>query len=560
MQTISYRKLYSSLFYFLGHDKGKFIFWNIPIIFSNIFALIQPLIIGAIIDFFNKYSLEQSLKQFYIYLGVFLIGSIISEIMRLSAKNKMFEISADLEFNIKTRGFDNIQNNALSWQFKESSGNKLQQIETGKDALLNLIDFTKNDLFYILINIIGILSVFSVINISLLFFFLIYTLLCLLLIRFWNKKNPEMLLQINKAKERSTGKLFEGLNNISTIKSLGATKGFQSAINNSQDELRLSVKIWERLGIYKWFSISALNLIFLTGFFLIVGYGVVYKLITVGLIFVLYTYFDQLLTITTSINNKVSNISEIKAKVERMLPLFENHSLNQGENDFPLEWNEIEIKDASFEYSIDRNNLLFKDINFKVKKGEFIGIIGESGSGKSSFLKILLGLYFIRSGKYEIDGSNFYTIRSEEVLNNLTVVLQETELFNISLLENITMFKDVNLDLLEKAIEISQLKAVIEELPEGINTIIGEKGLILSGGQRQRIGIARAIYKNSPILLLDEATSNLDLATEKIVMNNILHELKGKTIIAVAHRLSTLEGVDYIYKFENGNLIKIKNL
>jgi len=140
----------------------------------------------------------------------------------------------------------------------------------------------------------------------------------------------------------------------------------------------------------------------------------------------------------------------------------------------------------------------------------------------------------------------------------MSIVLQETELFNISFLENITMSKEVNLDLLETAIKIAQLNDVIKDLPEKINTVIGEKGVRLSGGQRQRIGIARAIYKNAPIMLLDEATSNLDIETEKKVMNAILSQLKDKTIIAISHRLSTLEQANYIYKFEDRKLLREK--
>lgn len=551
---LTYKKLIWSLFHFLDKDKKKFVIWNIPVILSNIFSLVQPLLIGLIIDFFTKYTAGQSLERFYWLLGLLLFGSALSSILRISARVAMFNITADLEYNIKTRGFDNIQNNSLSWSHNENSGNKIQRLETGKTALLDFIDLIKNDVYNIVISLVGILAVFTAINPLFLVFFAVYAILQFILYKFWDRKNPEYLARLNKAKELSIGKLFEGLNNIQTIKSLGATTSFKSAISNSQHELRESIKAWERLGMYKWISIDVFDIFFMVIFFLIVGYSITTGAIGVGFIFVLYTYFDNLQSITGSITNKLNKLAEIRANVERMLPLFDSITHSKGDKEFPTQWESIFLKNVCFEYNIDAGKAIFRNIDFVVNKGEFVGITGESGSGKSSLLKVLLGLYPIKSGTYTIGNTNFYDISNEEILKHITVVLQETELFNVSLLENVTMFKEVDATLLETSISTACLDEVIKTLPEGLDTVIGEKGFKLSGGQRQRIGVARAIYKNSPILLLDEATSNLDYETEKNVMTRILKNTNNKTVITVAHRLSTLEGATRVYKFENGNL------
>lgn len=135
-------------------------------------------------------------------------------------------------------------------------------------------------------------------------------------------------------------------------------------------------------------------------------------------------------------------------------------------------------------------------------------------------------------------------------------MLQETELFNFSLLENITMMRDVSPALLQRSCEIACLTDVIAHLPDGLDTVVGERGYSLSGGERQRVGIARALCRNAPILLLDEATSALDSATEQIVMERLTAEHNGRTMLIVAHRISTLKDADKIVVFDQGRVVE----
>src|SRR5262249_38259086 len=157
-------------------------------------------------------------------------------------------------------------------------------------------------------------------------------------------------------------------------------------------------------------------------------------------------------------------------------------------------------------------------------------------------IKLLLGLYHLERGSLQIGDVPISDICHEDLISNIAVVLQETELFNFSLRENVTMMRDVPPALLQRACEVACLTDVIARLPNGLETVLGERGYSLSGGERQRVGIARAICRNAPILLLDEATSALDSVTERIVMKKLMEEHNGdRTIIIVAHRISTLK-------------------
>jgi ABC-type multidrug transport system fused ATPase/permease subunit len=230
-------------------------------------------------------------------------------------------------------------------------------------------------------------------------------------------------------------------------------------------------------------------------------------------------------------------------------------NINKGnETAFNFE-NRVEIRNVNYNYlNVDKTTL--KNINIIINKGDFIGIIGPSGSGKSTFIDIILGLLNPSSGEIFIDNFNIKTnIRYWQKL--IGYVPQNIYLIDDTIKANIAFGlndEDISDYLLNKCIKSAQLHEFIMSLENGINTIVGERGARLSGGQRQRIGIARALYHNPEILILDEATSSLDNDTENRIMDDI-NQLKGnKTIILIAHRLSTLNNCDKIIKIINGEL------
>jgi len=215
--------------------------------------------------------------------------------------------------------------------------------------------------------------------------------------------------------------------------------------------------------------------------------------------------------------------------------------------------NTISVEELSFAYPEIEKQVL-NNINFSIPKGKFVGIVGPSGAGKTTFVDILLGLLPPGKGKISVDGKNIYDdIRAWQA--NLAYVPQSIYLIDGTIRENIAMgIEEEEIDdaLITKVLHMAELYDFVQELPAGLNTTVGERGVKLSGGQRQRIGIARALYYQPQVLVLDEATSALDNDTEKSITDTIL-KLKGQiTIIAVAHRLTTLAQCDFKVKFENG--------
>ncbi len=197
-----------------------------------------------------------------------------------------------------------------------------------------------------------------------------------------------------------------------------------------------------------------------------------------------------------------------------------------------------------------------KNLSLSIKRNEKIVIVGLSGSGKSTLIKLLLRLYEPTKGSVTIDGKSIYDYSRTSLRSLITVVLQDQELFNISFQDNIFLTgKTRNLILFNEAVAKSALNKVVAGLPQGVRTVIGEKGYKLSGGERQRLGLARAIYRDSPVIILDEATSQLDSASEELIQQE-LKQLNDKTILVIAHRLATLKHLDRIIYIHRGKIIE----
>lgn len=217
---------------------------------------------------------------------------------------------------------------------------------------------------------------------------------------------------------------------------------------------------------------------------------------------------------------------------------------------------DIEFKNVDFTHS-GSDDALFNDLSVKIKHGEKIGLVGHSGSGKTTFTRILLRFSDIDGGAIEISGQNIANITQDDLHENIAYVPQEPLLFHRTIAENIGYGKpEANQASIEKVAKLSHATEFIDLLPQGYETLVGERGVKLSGGQRQRVAIARAMLKNAPILVLDEATSALDSESEVLIQDALWKLMEGRTAIVIAHRLSTIQKMDRILVLENGKIVE----
>ena len=220
---------------------------------------------------------------------------------------------------------------------------------------------------------------------------------------------------------------------------------------------------------------------------------------------------------------------------------------------------QVHFRDVGFQYELNSRKIL-TNLSFVVQSGQTVAIVGSSGAGKSTIARLLFRFFDVTDGSILIDGQDIRDVTQDSIRRNIGVVPQDTVLFNDTIGYNIAYGNpDASQDEVQEAAKAAQLSDLIKTLPDGYNTIVGERGLKLSGGEKQRVGIARAFIKNPKILLLDEATSALDSKTEKGILDSVQSVGKGRTVIIIAHRLSTVLHADSIIVLDKGKIVEQGN-
>ena len=332
---------------------------------------------------------------------------------------------------------------------------------------------------------------------------------------------------------------------------------FKKDLNNV---FGLSMKITQKTG---WLS-PMMHIMVSVGIAAVIGLGsymIVKGTITSGNFVSFITALIMLYTPIKLLGNNAKNMQMALLALERVVKQLEavpkikdkqNAKILSGLN------NGIEFKDVCFEYK--KNKPVLKHVSFNVQKGETFALVGNSGGGKSTIVNLIPRFYDVKSGNILIDGIDVRDLTLKSLRDNISVVFQDNFLFSGTIRENIMLgnLKATDAELKE-AIKDSYLEDFINSLEKGLDTYIGERGVLLSGGQKQRIGIARAFLKNAPILILDEATSALDNEAEKIVQQAIENLMKDRTVFVIAHRLTTVQNADRIAVIKDGQLVELGN-
>ena len=360
--------------------------------------------------------------------------------------------------------------------------------------------------------------------------------------------------------QRTNHLLQDILNGIRVVKCFGREKAeierFKAASVKHADQNEANAKIFDTIFPLLGFAVRL-------GSYLILWYGnlrLFEGVMSVGTLHQINSYANIIygpLLYITSIPRSISNFLTSLGKVLEIL----EESPEVSDIGLPIDISiegDISIRDVTFGY--DTYNPVLEHISVDIKKGEMIGIVGHSGCGKTTLINLLMRLYDVNSGAILIDDVNIKDISQNALRSQIGVVLQETHLFSGSIRDNIKYAKPLASD--EEVVAAAKLANAhdfIVNLPEGYNTMVGEKGYSLSGGERQRIAIARALIHNPKILILDEATSSVDTRTEVQIQKAMDNLMKGRTSFVIAHRLSTIRDADLILVMKDGDIIEQGN-
>lgn len=359
------------------------------------------------------------------------------------------------------------------------------------------------------------------------------------------------------------GKITTNINETYSGNKVMAAYGLQDRQNEyfkdqTWKSFNINMSLYKRAG---WMS-PMMYLIASIGIAIVLGYGT-YLIntghMTAGAFASFVTSLLLLYKPVKTLGNTLTGIQNIFVAMGRVFELFDlEPKIKDSENAVEMKGfeKEIQFKDVYFEYV--PNQPVLKDINLTIPKNETLAIVGNSGGGKSTLVNLLPRFYDIKSGSITIDGKDIKEFTVKSLRQNISMVFQDNFLYTGTIKDNIMMGNpDATTEELMAAIKSAHLEDMIQELPEGLETELGERGLTLSGGQRQRVAIARAMLRNAPIVILDEATSALDNESEAIVQKAMDNLMQNKTVFVIAHRLSTIKNANRIAVINEGELVEL---
>lgn len=453
--------------------------------------------------------------------------------------------------------FDYVNRHSIAYFTQEMSGNisnKVTQLNTGVLDGFNEFMMSTSMVMYVLIAI-GILSFMNV-----WFFAAMMLWLALIVLVSWKlgQKRSVLSRETSRRQSLANGVIVDSLANYSEIKSFA---NFRFERLNLIKHLRIlrraknveqKAKAWIHLAQNLFAVVSMLGFMFLSIWIFRRG-----AIDTTGFIYA-NSLFAMIAGMVFQLTWVYSNVMRIHGQLKSALDTL---AVEPGLKDLPNAADiravkaEIEFDGVSFAYAGREN--LFENLNLTIKAGEKVGLVGHSGSGKSTFIKLIARYYDTTAGSIKVNGTDIRDVRQDSLHRLISAIPQDVCLFNRSLFDNIRYGRT---NATEEEVYLAARQAGADEFirafPGGYQTKVGDRGVVLSGGERQRIAIARAILKNAPILIFDEATSALDSQSEKHIQKSLVRLMKNKTVIAIAHRLSTLREMDRILVFDKGHIVE----
>lgn len=369
----------------------------------------------------------------------------------------------------------------------------------------------------------------------------------------WGKREVEK----NKIEDTTRGRINEVINNIRLVKGFSSEKSEFSSVSSNLTKIN-NIYANQSSTFHKFDFARNLSLIIILFVInVLVFYNTFMGNLTIGEMVLILQLFNQArvpLFAMSFILTQVQNAEAGSKEYFEIMDLKSTENFGESKLSRKIDNPTIELKNVSFKYEESENVL--DDVSFKINRGEKIALVGHSGAGKSTIINLILKLYEPTAGEIYIKDKKYSDLTHNQIRTNIALVFQENELFSSTIRENVMYGKRnaTEKEIIE-ALKMANAYDFVKKLPKGIDSEIGERGVKLSGGQKQRIQIARAILKNAPILILDEATSSLDAKSENEVQKALDNLMKGKLVIIIAHRFSTIQNVDKIVVIDGGTVV-----
>ena len=528
------------------------ILYSFLLSFTKVFSII---LFSKLIEYFSSVSQDEfELNKALSYVFLILLQFCLTHLIRFIRETTSEKTRSMLSWKARMFAFDYVSKYSLSYLKEQKAGVISQRIKALGDNIWGLkLGFSRitSCIFLILIP----LTFIGNKNIYFLFIVIALGLLSAIFSFIISKKTSSLNKRSEEKKSKYNGFVADSLTNILLIKMFGEEKSENKKI---EKELKL-LQLYETKTIFSENIIYAIQALLLAIFRITSVIVALYLWqkgsLNVSDVIALLLLVDDVIPMFSRLMVDITLNRNNYAKFSDSFKLFQVSVEENKAKSLKVKSGEIEFRDIIFGY--DSNKLIFDKLNLKIKPKEKVGIVGKSGGGKSTLISLLQGNYNLIAGKILIDNKDISQINIGSLKDNISVISQDNVLFHRTIKKNIQYGKtNAKISQIIQASQKALADDFIKDTPYGYDTITGERGVKLSGGQRQRIAISRAILKNAPILILDEATSALDNKTEKQVIEALNSLMKDKTVIAIAHRLSTLKNMDRIIVIDRGRIIE----
>lgn len=556
--SVNMNETFRYLWPYLWAFKGRVILAMLALVAAKLATLLMPWALKHVID-----SVDPSVRPevylpvaFLIFYGLLRFGSVFLGEIRDALFGRVTERAMR---NIGLRVFKHLHSLDLAFHLDRATGGISRDIERGTNGISFLMRFL---MFNIVPTLVEILSVAIIFAVAFSYWYAVITLAAVAIyIAFtiitteWRNR---FVREANQADSSTNTRAIDSLLNYETVK----------YFNNEQYEADTYDKFlasWETAKLKNRMSLLTLNsgqafiiAAAMTVMMIMAANSVIAKEMTIGDLAMINAYMIQLFIPLNFLGFVYREIRRSLTDIENMLALLKRPAKIldvPAAQDLKVTRGNIVWRDVDFAYNPERQ--ILHKLNLTINAGTKVAIVGSSGAGKSTLARLLYRFYDINSGSIEIDDQNIQQVTQDSLRRAIAIVPQDTVLFNSSIRENIAygnpQASDADID---RAIKMAHLDTFIASLPQGDQTLVGERGLKVSGGEKQRIAIARVLLKNSPILIFDEATSALDSHSEAAIVDAMREVAAGRTTLVIAHRLSTIVDSDKIIVLDNGSVVE----
>lgn len=526
-------------------------------VFSNI---LNPIFYKKIVDTISVDGLERSLHSVELYQYAVFIAVIMPLAWTLGRSTQFLVSSFQSKVirDLHNFSFDKLHKNSYMFFADNFTGSLVNKSRKFVRAFEVMHDIIIDNFWSSIIIFVSVFTVFFIEAPKIALIFLVMAIFYISIIFFVAKKKVEYDYREAQADSRVTGYIADSITNAISIKSSSAggreLEGFKSV---TSEDYKFRSEAWNFGN--RQFAIQSAIIILMQ----IISVFVTVKLwlsgsISAGVFILVQSYSITLGHSLWDLGRAMTKFSKAYSDMKEMVEIFRNIpdvlDLPNPEK-CTIKNGAIEIKNIRFDYGTNKN--VFHNFSLNIAEGEKVGLVGHSGSGKSTITKLLMRFIDINDGEILIDGQNIANISQDDLRRNISYIPQEPILFHRSIKDNIA-YSDPGATLEEIIIAAKKAHAheFISNLTNGYDTLVGERGIKLSGGERQRVAIARAMLKSTPILILDEATSSLDSISESYIQDAFNELMKGKTTIVIAHRLSTIQKMDRIIVLDEGKIVE----